>query len=1570
MKSIVYNFARNYLSLTRGNSYIENIFKSDLKLIKDSGFFDPKYYLRQNADVAVANITDPSVHFLVRGGLEGRSPSERFNTQWYLSKYPDVANANQNPLIHYLRHGRAEGRLPHPDYGLDKIARRYRDDYRTIRSSGLFDTRYYRDSYPDVAKTDVDPIYHYCRYGWREGRNPTSDFSTAYYLRKHKDVAIAGVNPFAHWLQHGREEGRTISLKVVKPKVETSDFDQPSVIFVSHEASKTGAPIVLLAFMKWLSTNTDIKFRIIVGQSGPLNEAFEALAPTYFMDQNEEIDLRGALSRFCGFNVQLVYGNTIVSEFILRHLDFLHCPFVCHVHEQENLFKIFETEVINLCKYVDKFITVSKGSSAALARRLGSTVSDPKIFEIPPFIVQQESASDSAPTLRVNERDFIVFGCGTIEERKGFDLFCDTAAQLRNLDCKNVKMYWIGPAAPSHADPSQIIKDKQVGDIVTWLGSHPNPRQLLSEGNVFLLPSREDPFPLVCLEAASAGLPIICFDEQAGGMHQFVADDAGIVVPYLDTYSMAQAVKRLSSNPGLLKSLGQTAHQRVKDNYYVEAIAPRIHSLFPPITQSQSNTALDALAEQIDAHSVISFDIFDTLITRRVSNPNVIFDVAELAHTKIEPGALSLFDERMDVAGRVLSSYGGRKDDISLSSIYEEMAVYADIQIERNVEIDLCQPHQLGLSLFNRAVENGKIVVLASDMYLDRSVILEMLERCGIRGFHHLYLSSEIGKKKDTGRLYAHMLNALNAEGYGPDDILHIGDNWESDVFKAREAGIKAIRFPPLYEVRGQVAPIADDARTYLPQAGRIWEAVCTQKYRVWADQNPQLAQDTLVKLGFELTGPLATQLAMMIEARAKEYPIANIAFLARDGRILKDAFDHLFAEDIESKRFHTSYLHLSRSTVLRATLQDPLSSSDIYFLMEGLHLNSKSLSYFLEKSGLDTTDSTIRSFVDKQGLRMDDVLGWHDRLNLAKLLKRLAPNIFAANKSQRNHLECYLSAQGLLKDGTTALVDVGWLLNIQSRLEKFIHERNPNSHLTGFYFGSRDRSSKSIDYNTLLFRRSEPSAYARLVEQNTTLFELLFSSPEAAALGWTNNNDGGTTVVLKDQTNGEEAEKAKRIQYGAREFFRLFDATDKALLTYRSPDYLIQLFESLVKSKDETTIAALSDVSIALGGSHEFEVLHNLIPSNSNVDYTIAHRPEYFRPISFSNNTFKSNVLIVTAAGIDNGSTRYRAVNMARALFEAGLTSTVIHAATPLDEFALAIKHAHTIIFQRCFFGQGNIKSFYEKARAAGLQCLGEIDDLVFPEYVNDIGSVAGGEWDIAEAKFVSNSYFEMMKKMDAHITSTPKLASYLAGTFGKEVALFRNGIQEEYLINSDLAEPNKTITIGYASGTRSHQRDFLQIETVLFDFLRINHNVHLDIIGAAQVSNRLLTLPNVRVSPLLDYRTMLKHYARMDMMLVPLENNIFNECKSSVKFVECGAVGTAVLASATSEYQDAIVDGKNGYLASTTAEWSERLQSIADSSSNNRRMGAAALETVRSRFTLNAKEAAHDVCALIANR
>lgn len=73
---------------------------------------------------------------------------------------------------------------------------------------GMFNDRFYLNTYPDVLQAGMNPLFHYCKYGWKEGRNPSSEFNTTFYLNSNPDVKKSGMNPLFHYLVYGIKEQR------------------------------------------------------------------------------------------------------------------------------------------------------------------------------------------------------------------------------------------------------------------------------------------------------------------------------------------------------------------------------------------------------------------------------------------------------------------------------------------------------------------------------------------------------------------------------------------------------------------------------------------------------------------------------------------------------------------------------------------------------------------------------------------------------------------------------------------------------------------------------------------------------------------------------------------------------------------------------------------------------------------------------------------------------------------------------------------------------------------------------------------------------------------------------------------------------------------------------------------------------------------------------------------------------------------------------------------------------------------------------------------------------------------
>jgi hypothetical protein len=91
---------------------------------------------------------------------------------------------------------------------------------RLIASSGKFDVQWYLRTYPDVAALGVDPIRHYLEFGAPEGRNPNPNFDTTGYLADHPMLSVWGLNPFVAFIvaEQQREIFQSTNAQVVQKR--------------------------------------------------------------------------------------------------------------------------------------------------------------------------------------------------------------------------------------------------------------------------------------------------------------------------------------------------------------------------------------------------------------------------------------------------------------------------------------------------------------------------------------------------------------------------------------------------------------------------------------------------------------------------------------------------------------------------------------------------------------------------------------------------------------------------------------------------------------------------------------------------------------------------------------------------------------------------------------------------------------------------------------------------------------------------------------------------------------------------------------------------------------------------------------------------------------------------------------------------------------------------------------------------------------------------------------------------------------------------------------------------------
>jgi len=173
------------------------------------------------------------------------------------------------------------------------------------------------------------------------------------------------------------------------------------------------------------------------------------------------------------------------------------------------------------------------------------------------------------------------------------------------------------------------IEKHELKDKISFLGESENPRELFTAGDIFYLSSREDPFPLVCLEAAECGLPVVCFKD-GGGMPGFIEDDAGFIVPFLDVDKAADAIENLIVDQSLRNKKGACARKKLFQRHTVDIAAPEILKICHSVMNSKPLVSVivpvynhaNFLRDRIDSILNQSFRDFEIIILDDTSMDN------------------------------------------------------------------------------------------------------------------------------------------------------------------------------------------------------------------------------------------------------------------------------------------------------------------------------------------------------------------------------------------------------------------------------------------------------------------------------------------------------------------------------------------------------------------------------------------------------------------------------------------------------------------------------------------------------------------------------------------------------------------------------------------------------------------------------------------------------------------------------------------------------------------------------------------------------------------------------------
>jgi glycosyltransferase involved in cell wall biosynthesis len=340
------------------------------------------------------------------------------------------------------------------------------------------------------------------------------------------------------------------------------------VLAIHHDSGLNGAVLLFQSVLEGLARDHGASVSMIFPREGPILPRARRLGPVHLHAPPPEgwarVQARihralggvGRATAHDGYDV--IFANSVASLRIVERLHAqLRAPLVVYVHESKYMFRHmgdFE-QVCRMLRRADLIFAVSD----AVRRTLEDEVRPRAAIVVVSGFAPERPATavkyslPSAVQSAIATGAPIVGGVGTMSWYKGTDLFVAVAARMRQLAPRQpLRFIWIGTEwnPEVRRELEHDIKLAGLEDVLMLPGIVEDPTEFFKALAIFLLPSREDSWPLVMLEAAALGVPTVCF-QGAGGAEQFLAAGGGRAVPYLDVEAMAQTATRYLLDPAL-----------------------------------------------------------------------------------------------------------------------------------------------------------------------------------------------------------------------------------------------------------------------------------------------------------------------------------------------------------------------------------------------------------------------------------------------------------------------------------------------------------------------------------------------------------------------------------------------------------------------------------------------------------------------------------------------------------------------------------------------------------------------------------------------------------------------------------------------------------------------------------------------------------------------------------------------------------------------------------------------------------------------------------------------------------
>lgn len=551
------------------------------------------------------------------------------------------------------------------------------------------------------------------------------------------------------------------------------------------------------------------------------------------------------------------------------------------------------------------------------------------------------------------------------------------------------------------------------------------------------------------------------------------------------------------------------------------------------LTARESAENLYKKCKQFD---VISFDIFDTALIRKVEFPSDIFDIVGL---KIGSNEFSSNRRKCEAKAREIKYAKANTREVTLDEIYDLMEYFGYNKDHKNIEIktEIASSirNPIIYDIYSRLIKDKKTIVFTSDMYLPLSVIEEMLKKNGYDKFEKVFLSNVYQKRKSDGTLQTELKKYFKDK-----KIIHLGDSLSSDKIQTENAGIAAEWVP---DVRIKTR------EPYLNNLnGSIYRAVLNNTLN-----NGLWSKDKYYTIGYRVGGILTTGYCKFINEIAEKEQIGKILFCARDCDVISKSYTSFF------KLKSSHYVDISRYAILN--LCPEKYASDILnrfiFRYWEENKNSKTIREVLTDTGygylvqhldaFDIEEFQFCSSVDKK--RFEEFF----LKNINIISKHNKPSIDAA-------ISYYKGIVGNWKK--LLIVDVGWSGTCITALEYFLKKYvNPDLRVIGTLICTSNKKEICNEINSrhiysYICSPANNSDLERFMmpdkkttEENDLIhmpLEYMFTSTKASLVAYYLKE--GKVFFERDRNTPPNRYQIEQIQEGILDFCKVFSKYEKDL--------------------------------------------------------------------------------------------------------------------------------------------------------------------------------------------------------------------------------------------------------------------------------------------------------------------------------------------------------------------------------------------------------------------------------------